>query len=220
MPSTLKLCLLLAALLQGVLGAPTEAPLTENLAGDPSGEEGELTPDLLSASGIWDRILSVTEDHQKEFEAEFQNQVKYHMLEDFNISSLPESCSYSNLSKEACLQKMVQGLLVYKALLKHVEKEYPSNSKILDARLNCGRLITVIRENMKHPERLTELTSSQEEQLLKEINSPYTFQRRMTAHSILFQFRDFLLKGKRAIKKREKARGNVVPIRLNYQAQN
>ncbi|XP_034561085.1 interleukin-6-like [Notolabrus celidotus] len=209
MPSTLNRYLLLAALLQGILGAPADVAPTENLAGDPSGEEGELTSDLLSASGIWERILSLTDNHPKEFEAEFQNQVKYHMLEDYNISSLPESCSYYNLSKEACLQKLARGLFIYKALLKHVEKEYPSNSKILDARLNCGRLIALIKENMKHPERVTELTSTKEEQLLKEINSPYTFQRRMTAHSILFELRNFLLKGKRAIKKKEKAKGSM-----------
>ncbi|CAJ1083959.1 interleukin-6-like [Xyrichtys novacula] len=215
MPSTLNSYLLMATLLQVALGSPIKVATLENLAGDPSGEEGELTSNLLSDSGIWELILSVTNNLQKEFEAEFGNQVSYHILEDYNISSLPESCTYSNLSKEACLQRLAEGLFMYKVLLKHVEREYPSNLKISEARLHCGQLISLIRDNMRHPERVTEMTSSQEEQLLKEISSPYAFQRKMTAHSILLQLRNFLLKGKRAIKKKEKAGQSKTPISLN-----
>uniref|UniRef100_UPI0037E92B47 interleukin-6-like n=1 Tax=Semicossyphus pulcher TaxID=241346 RepID=UPI0037E92B47 len=218
MPSTLNVLsavTLAALLLQVVHGAPVEVDATDSPAGDPSGEEGEDTSDLLSASNVWDMIIGVTDNNKREFEAEFKNQVKYHVLEDYKISSLPESCPYSNLSKEACLHRLVQGLFKYKVLLKLVEKEYPSNSKnITDARYNCDILVSLIKEKMKYPERVTELTSSQEEQLLKELDGPNTFQRRMTARSILLQLRNFLTEGKRAIRRREMTRGSIIKFHV------
>ncbi|XP_060915601.1 interleukin-6-like [Labrus mixtus] len=222
MPYTLNACLLLVALLQGVQVASVQFAPTESLAGDTSGEEGEAASESLSTSRFWGLILGATDNHSKEFEAEFQNQVKYHMLEEYNISSLPESCPSSDLRKEACLHRLVQGLFIYRVLIKHVEKEYPSNYKLSEARINCGRLITHIKVNMKHPESVTELNSSQEEQLLKDIDSPDTYKRRMTAHSILYHLRNFLLQCKRAIRKREMARGrmtnrNLLPIRFSNQ---
>ncbi|XP_041665406.1 interleukin-6-like [Cheilinus undulatus] len=207
----------MAALLQSALGAPTEVLPTESLAGDPSGEEVESTSESLSSSDLWGLILSVTNNHSEEFEAEFNNQVKYHMLEDIKIPSLPMSCPISNFSKEACLNRLVNGLFVYNVLLKHVEKEYPNNYKISETRANCGQLVNLIKRNMKHPERVIELPSSQEEQILQDINSPDTFQRKTTAHSILFHLRNFLLQGKRVIRKRENTRGHLAPIfRFSY----
>ncbi|KAF3833781.1 hypothetical protein F7725_024985 [Dissostichus mawsoni] len=176
---------MLCALLLCALGAPVEdAPTDSPAAGDPSGEEQEEGPsDLLSTSGVWDLILD-----------EFHNQVKYEFLENYKVSSLPARCPYSNFTKEACLQRMVQGLQIYTVLLRQVEKEYPNS-------LICAE--------MRNPGQVTALTSSQEVQLVNDLDNPNTFQRKMTAHNILRQLHYFLLKGKRAITKREKIRGTM-----------
>lgn len=52
---------------------------------------------------------------------------------------------------------------------------------------------------MRASERVTALTSSQEEQLLRDINNPDTFHRKMTAHSILYKLHHFLVDCKRVI---------------------
>lgn len=62
---------------------------------------------------------------------------------------------------------------------------------------------------MRNPGQVTALTSSQEVQLLNDLDNPNPFQRKMTAHNILRQLHYFLLKGKRAITKREKIRGTM-----------
>lgn len=56
---------------------------------------------------------------------------------------------------------------------------------------------------MKHPERVVELTTSEQERLLKELDNPDTFQRKMIAHNILRQLHWFLIDGKRAIVRKE-----------------
>lgn len=63
---------------------------------------------------------------------------------------------------------------------------------------------------MKRGERVSAPSSSQEEQLLKQLDSPDTFQRRMTAHSILSHLRFFLIDGKRAFRKWETPRRQKV----------
>ncbi|KAI4818075.1 hypothetical protein KUCAC02_011440 [Chaenocephalus aceratus] len=202
---------MLCALLLCALGAPVEdAPTDSPAAGDPSGEEEEEGPsDLLSTSGVWDLILGATRRHQKEFEDEFHNQVKYEFLENYKVSSLPARCPYSNFTKEACLQRMVQGLQIYTVLLRQVEKEYPNSLICAEVRTYSGQLIDLIQRKMRNPGQVTALTSSQEVQLLNDLDNPNPFQRKMTAHNILRQLHYFLLKGKRAITKREKIRGTM-----------
>lgn len=70
---------------------------------------------------------------------------------------------------------------------------------------------------MRHPERVSVLNSNQEEQLLRELNNPDTFHRKMMAHSILRQLRFFLLDGRVAVKRREVANISIAPISFYYQ---
>ncbi|XP_042362890.1 interleukin-6-like [Plectropomus leopardus] len=214
MPSTLNAYLLSAVMLAALLlcapGAPLEDAPTESPAGDPSGEEELDSSDLLSNLEVWDKILPTTKRHEQQFEDEFQNEVKYHFLDHYKISSLPAYCPPSNFSKEACLHRFVSGLLTYSVLLMHVEKEYPGSLICSEVRRFSVILINQIKEKMKNPERVTAVTSSQEAQLLKALENPNTFHRKMTAHSILQQLHYFLLHGKRQIAKRERTRGSSV----------
>ncbi|KAM3858426.1 interleukin-6 [Diretmus argenteus] len=205
MPSSLNAYLLravvLAALASGVviIAVPVGTELTDNLSDDPSGDEqeAEAPPDPLSAARVWGTIIAATQRHKKQFEDEFQNSVKYDSVKDYKIPS-PQRCPSLNFSKEACLRRLVQGLLKFSVLLKHVEKEYPTNSFLPEVKSNSGSLVTLIKEKMKHPNQVTALTGSQEEQLLKELDNPDTFRRKMTAYSILYQFHWFLVDGQRA----------------------
>ncbi|XP_019946148.1 interleukin-6 [Paralichthys olivaceus] len=215
---------MLAALLLCALGAPVEYEPTDSPAGDFSGEEQEVTPDLLSASPVWDLIIGVTAHHQKEFEDEFQQEVKYRFLNHYKLSSLPADCPSANFSKEACLQRLAEGLHTYMVLFKHVEKEYPSSSILLHARYHSGALIGLIKEKMRNPGQVTVPTSRQEQQLLQDMDNPSTFHRKMTAHNILRQLHNFLRNGKVAIRKREmpkqkrrKDDGIIPPIHPSYQ---
>ncbi|KAM4631509.1 interleukin-6-like [Polymixia lowei] len=90
--------------------------------------------------------------------------------------------------QESCLQRVVQGLLKYMVLLKHVEEEYPSNTILPDAR-SYGDLL--IRQ--MHPERATEMSATQEENLLEELDNNDTFQRKITAHGVLRKLHQFLI---------------------------
>lgn len=75
---------------------------------------------------------------------------------------------------------------------------------------------------MRHAVQVTPLTSSQEQQLLRDLDSSDTFHRKMTAHSILYQLRIFLIDCKNAINKKEKLRESranraMTPVTLYYQ---
>ncbi|XP_044028136.1 interleukin-6-like [Siniperca chuatsi] len=214
---------MLAALLQCAPGAPAEYAPTDSPAGDSSGEEEEeeRPSELLSVSKELELILGATKRHREEFEDEFQTEVKYDFLRHYTVSSLPASCPYSNFSKEACLHRLAHGLPIYRVLLKYVEKECPSSRIPSEARFYGGLLISQIKEKMKNPEQVTALTSSQENKLLKDLDNPDTFHRKMTAHSILRQLHYFLVDGKRAIKKREfrasMANRGMAPVTFYYQ---
>ncbi|XP_062266281.1 interleukin-6 [Platichthys flesus] len=214
---------MLAALLLCALGAPVEFQPTDSPAGDFSGEEQEVTPDLLSASPIWGLIISVTARHQQEFEDEFQQEVKYHFLDHYKISSLPADCPSANFSKEACLRRLAEGLHTYMVLFKHVEKEYPSSPILLHARYHGGALIGFIKEKMRNPGQVSVPTSSQEQQLMQDVDSADNFHRKMTAHNILRHLHDFLRNGRVAIRKKEmpkqkrrKDNGIIAPILPSY----
>lgn len=76
---------------------------------------------------------------------------------------------------------------------------------------------------MRHAVQVTPLTSSQEQQLLRDLDSSDTFHRKMTAHSILYQLRSFLVDCKNAINKKEKLRESranraMTPVTLYYQS--
>lgn len=119
---------LLAFLVLRAAGAPlTEAP-TAFPSTDTSSEEETESSELLSSSDAWDLLLDTAKYHQKsvsetskasslassvrntvlylscdqlqfQFEDEFQNNVKFHLLEDYKISQLPANCPTSNFSK-------------------------------------------------------------------------------------------------------------------------
>ncbi|XP_045915112.1 interleukin-6-like [Micropterus dolomieu] len=212
MPSKLNAYLLsavmLAALLQRAPGAPVVDAPTDTLAGDTSGEEGETRSDLLSTSPVLTKVLATTQRHKEEFEDEFRD-VQYLFLDNYKPSSLPENCPKSNFSKEACLHSLAHGLLIYTVLLKFVEKECPNSLIPKEARVDGGYLISLIKGKMRNPEQVTALTSSQEEVLLKGLEDPDTFHRKMTAHSILRQLHYFLVDCKRIFNKMEWPRRSV-----------
>ncbi|KAM8841465.1 interleukin-6-like isoform 2-T2 [Spinachia spinachia] len=201
----------LAALLPHASGAPVEdtptAPPAGETSGVTSGEEAQvvegLPSDLVSASPLWHALLKETKLHEKEFEDEFPNGVKYNNLENNKVFSVPETCPLSNFNKEACLHRTAHGLLAYTALLKKVEKEYPNHSICSAAKSYIGRLISLCKEKMRNPEQVTALTGSQEAELLRGVDRPNIFENKMVAHSILRQFHFFLLDSKQAITKRE-----------------
>ncbi|XP_061598328.1 interleukin-6-like [Cololabis saira] len=181
MASKFSLHLLSAAMLAAALllcgSAPLEDGPTDGSSGDFSGEREE------------------------EFEEEFGGIVDYRSLENYKRPSFPRRCPKSNVSREACFKKLTKGLLVYTVLLKHTEKEYPNNLILPKIRAEIPQLILLIKGRMKNGEAVTALTSSQEETLLKELDSPDTFRRRMTAHSVLYFLRPFLIDGLRSFRK-------------------
>ncbi|XP_053189844.1 interleukin-6-like [Scomber japonicus] len=212
MPPTLNSywlsALILAALLLSASGAPVTDAFTESPTDDPSGE-GEMPSDLLSDSPRWGPFLAITKHHKKEFEDEFKDDVKYHFLENYKISSATASCPMSNFSKEACLLRLVHGLQTYEVLLRHVLKEYPSWLILSGFKYRSDSMISLIKEKMRHPERVSALSSNQEERLMTEVDNPNTFHRKMTAHSILRQFHFFLVDSLVSLRKKELLKGSL-----------
>ncbi|KAM8883019.1 interleukin-6 [Synchiropus picturatus] len=186
------------------------SPVPEvSLAGDTSGEEEQstVTPERLSAAPYWDLIRKAAK-LDKEFEDEFQS-MNNDSLEQYKIPSLPRPCPSSNFSKEACLQRLIHGLSTYAFLLKHVEKEYPGNSILPTVDYYISVLIKLMKKKMRNPESVVMLTSSQEDQLLRELDNPSEFHRKVTAYSLLRELGFFLVDAKRALAKRERSRGRL-----------
>ncbi|XP_041822903.1 interleukin-6-like [Melanotaenia boesemani] len=191
-------------------GAPFEDASTNSTVDESSGEEGERVetsplPKTSNIFSMWETIIEPMKGHQKEFEEEFQGNVDYLFLNNYKRPSFPVKCPESNFTREACLLRLVQGLQAYTVLLKLVKKEYP-NSLTLPEVSRLQQLMTLIKERMKNSKRVTVLTSSQEEQLLKELDNMDDFRRKMTAHSILHYLRIFLIDGKRSLCKWEMQR--------------
>uniref|UniRef100_A0A3Q2Y6A1 Interleukin-6 n=1 Tax=Hippocampus comes TaxID=109280 RepID=A0A3Q2Y6A1_HIPCM len=197
---------LLAFLVLRAAGAPlTETPSVFPSTGTSSEEETESS-ELLSSSDVWTSFLDTAKDHQKSFEDEFQNNVQFHLLEDYKISQLPANCPTSNFSKEACLHRLAQGLSFYTSLLKQVEKEYPNSRILSEAKRYTELFLWNIKQKMKKADEVTSLSSSQEKSLLESLDNADAFQRKMTAHSILRQLNVFVVDGKRALSRRNRPR--------------
>ncbi|XP_033182106.1 interleukin-6-like [Anabas testudineus] len=191
---------MLAALLLCAHGAPVETALTDNPAGEFSGEGQVESSNPQNTSTAFTSVLDLTVQHKNHFEDEFKNAVSYDSLDDYKPASLPPNCPASNFSKEACLRRLVEGLQIYTVLLKYVESEFPTSH----IKSQTGKLIESLKQKMKNSERVTALTSVQEEELLKNLNnSKDTYLRKMTAYCILSKLHWFVVDGKRAIDKRE-----------------
>ncbi|KAM3596849.1 uncharacterized protein V6R79_021664 [Siganus canaliculatus] len=207
--ASLLSAVILAALMRCTTAAPTEDAPAGGPAGEPSGdeEEYERPSDPLMAS--LESVIGATERHRKEFEDEFHTEVKYDLLENYKIPSVPANCPKFNFSKETCLHRLAQGLLTYSVLLRHVEREYPHSFILSETRHYSSILVRLIKQKMKNPAQVTPLSSSQEQQLLGNINHNDSFHSKITAHSILYKLHFFLVDCKRAIRKMDRPRRNM-----------
>ncbi|XP_017276828.1 interleukin-6-like [Kryptolebias marmoratus] len=215
MPSTLTLCALLAAVTLCVSGAPLQDALTDGPAGgESSGEEVEEVKVEVERGGVetsnltgpgdilenWKQgIAPISERHEKEFNEEFQGNVNYTSLQNYTRPSFPTT----NFSKKAYCQELAQGLLTYLVLLKHVEKEYPKSSVLPGLKGRISLLVTQFKAKMRKRERAEEPTGTEQEALLRELDHPDTYTRRLRAHSVLASLRNFLVDGKRLFQKWE-----------------
>ncbi|XP_077447438.1 interleukin-6 [Stigmatopora argus] len=189
----------LASLVVCGAGAPTVFP-----AGHASGEEEELFP---SVSPLWESVLGIAKDHRNDFEDEFENTIKYNLLENFKLAQMPASCPISNFSKEACLHRLAQGLTIYTNLLKDVEKVYPGKRIVSEATYYTGILLRLFKQKVKKPVDLTSPNSSHVENVSTSLENQNEFHRKMVAHSVLRQLFIFLVDGKRVLTKKERRRG-------------
>ncbi|XP_077599896.1 interleukin-6 [Stigmatopora nigra] len=197
----------LASLVLCAAGAPTVLP-----AGERSGEEAELFP---SISPLWESVLGIAKDHRKDFENEFENMIKYNLLENYKLDQMPASCPISNFSKEACLQRLAQGLTTYTNLLKDVEKVYPGKRIVSEARHYAGFLLRLFKQKVKKPEDLTSPNNSnQVENGSTWLENRDEFHRKMVAHSVLRQLFIFLVDGKRVLTKKERRRGKYLKLTM------
>nr|QDK54782.1 interleukin-6 [Mugil incilis] len=197
---------MLAALQQRASGAPLEDASTDSPAGDTSGEEGGEEESPQPTTNPYSRFAFLNDRHKKEFEEEFQGE-QYSRLHSRSSPLFPEKCPASNFSKEACLHRLAEGLLTYKVLLKHVEKEYPNSQILQEVRGLSTMLFDQVMKKMKNKKRVTPPTGAEEEQMLKDIASPHDpFDRKIMAHTILHYLANFAFDGKRAIDRREKLR--------------
>ncbi|XP_028255862.1 interleukin-6-like [Parambassis ranga] len=204
----LPAAVLVVLLMLGASGVPLQDTTTESPAGDTSGEEeGEKTSDLLSNSKVLRCLLRTLQSHKEEFAKEFPEDVA---ILDHDSSSFPKKCPDSNFSKEACFQRLAQGLLKYTVLLRHAEREYPSKPYVSVAKSYSGYLIEEIKQKMKNRALVVPLTSSQEEHLLKDFDGLDDYNRKIAARRILHHLHLFLIDGKRSICRREQPRGAVI----------
>ncbi|XP_029918825.1 interleukin-6-like [Myripristis murdjan] len=207
----LSVAVMLALLARCGSGRPAGDAPTEGTPDDLSGEDVQRS-DLLSESPVWSSIIRSTRPDAQKFLKEFQGNVNDNTLRRYEVPAPSALCPKFNFSKmcdnaflsfvqESCLQRQVQGLLKFRVLLKYVEREYPSNPVLPNFKFYSGLLISLIEGKMKHREQVRALTSSEEEMLLKEMDNPDVFHRRMTAHSILLKLNEFLIDSKKSVAK-------------------
>uniref|UniRef100_A0A3P9BHL1 Interleukin-6 n=1 Tax=Maylandia zebra TaxID=106582 RepID=A0A3P9BHL1_9CICH len=186
---------MLAALLLCASGAPIE---DGSVAGDFSGEETEEAQmSTVKPFNIWRSLFDSAQEYEKAVRACSLTMIN---------SSITRAVLLSFV-QETCLQTLAKGLLIYSVLLKHVEKEYRGSLNFSDAPSNIGTLIDLagmVKGKMKNSNQVTPLTSSEEEQLLKEVNSPDPYHSKLNAYSILRALKAFLSEGKRAVCRMEK----------------
>uniref|UniRef100_A0A667XXL3 Interleukin-6 n=1 Tax=Myripristis murdjan TaxID=586833 RepID=A0A667XXL3_9TELE len=187
----LSVAVMLALLARCGSGRPAGDAPTEGTPDDLSGEDVQRS-DLLSESPVWSSIIRSTRPDAQKVRLK---------LEHYPLPAPSALCPKFNFSKESCLQRQVQGLLKFRVLLKYVEREYPSNPVLPNFKFYSGLLISLIEGKMKHREQVRALTSSEEEMLLKEMDNPDVFHRRMTAHSILLKLNEFLIDSKKSVAK-------------------
>ncbi|XP_061123088.1 interleukin-6-like isoform X2 [Syngnathus typhle] len=203
---------LVAFLVLRANGAPLTEATTVLPSSDTSSEEETAPSDLLTSAHVWDSVLGTAKEHQKAFDDEFQNNVNFHLLEHYKAPQFPANCPSSNFSKEACLHRLAQGLSTYIILLKHVEKEYPGSKILSEAKHYSELLLYNIRQKMKKPEEVTDLSSNEEESLLRSLYHPDAFHRKMTAHNILRKLYIFIVDGERALRRKERRRGKHAKV--------
>ncbi|CAL8362285.1 unnamed protein product [Arctogadus glacialis] len=196
---------LLSAITLGTFAWFTSAaPLAQldRPSGEPPGQVLEAEG-LLCDSPVWGVFIASTTRHKKQFEDEFSIEANYDFLERTEIPSPPAGCPVT-MNKEACLLRLVQGLQKYKVLLTHVKKEYPDNALLPHIKYNSDLLIHLIKEKMRHPERLTVLSDTEAQSILQGLENTNTFQRKVTAHSILRKLHLFLIDSSRDLCRKEK----------------
>lgn len=103
----------------------------------------------------------------------------------------------------------------------HIRSVKAENIELL---LNQVSDVVILNIQVKDRDQVIRLTSSQEEQLLKDINYPNMFHRKMTAHGILYNLHFFLVDCRRVIvnkraKHRESAASRVMTAVTFYHQQ-
>ncbi|XP_049606696.1 interleukin-6 [Syngnathus scovelli] len=206
---------LLAFLVLRANGAPLTEATTVLPSNDTSSEEETEPSDLLTSAHVWDSVLGTAKEHRKAFDDEFQNNVEFHLLEQYTAPQFPANCPSSNFSKEACLHRLAQGLSTYIILLKHVEKEYPGSKILYEAKHYSELLLYKIKQKMKKPEEVTSMGSKEEESLVKSLYHHEAFHRKMTAHNILRKLYIFIVDGKRALSRKERRREKLAKVAMH-----
>lgn len=101
--------------------------------------------------------------------------------------------------------RLVHGLQVYKVLLTHVKAVYPDNVLLPNIRSNGDMLIHLLKNEMRHPERVSNVEAAT---VLQGLDNLTTFEKKLTAHSILRKFHFFLIDSKRDVARKENGRFN------------
>uniref|UniRef100_A0A3Q2ZIA9 Interleukin-6 n=1 Tax=Kryptolebias marmoratus TaxID=37003 RepID=A0A3Q2ZIA9_KRYMA len=193
------LCALLAAVTLCVSGAPLQDALTDGPAGgESSGEEVEEVKVEVERGGVETSNLTGPGD----------------ILENWKQGIAPISERHE---KEAYCQELAQGLLTYLVLLKHVEKEYPKSSVLPGLKGRISLLVTQFKAKVGPRRTANKRGTFSQEALLRELDHPDTYTRRLRAHSVLASLRNFLVDGKRLFqkweaKKRQTADDSVIPF--------
>ncbi|XP_034016294.1 interleukin-6-like [Thalassophryne amazonica] len=215
--SLISVLLLSAVTFAALGGSPYDTP-TDSQAGDPSGEEAERPPGLLSASPRWGSVITTIKNQKSELEKGFPNMRDY-LLND-GVFTAPEGCPSKNVSmtnglrghrgqsfdsgpsfvQDSCLRRLVKGLQKYKVLLKHLETECSCKATLS----SIDMLVPLITEKLENSTRVKPLSKAEKQQLLKEVNSHDVFQRTLSAYIILHHLCEFVIDGQRAIDKNER----------------
>ncbi|XP_055368955.1 interleukin-6-like [Betta splendens] len=192
---------MLAALLLCARGAsighaPADSPV-DDASGDTLEEPTEAPTE--EHNNVFAPAVSSAEQCVKNFAAEFHLVEPFVELNNYKSSQLPTDCP-SSFSKEACLKSVVEGLQTYIVLLKFVESQYANNVTVSHTKRHTENLKCNLVQMMKNPQRVTVLSSSQEEQLLNGTQSyKDLFSRKMAANWILKELHEYLKCSKRNI---------------------
>ncbi|KAJ8267286.1 hypothetical protein COCON_G00124580 [Conger conger] len=196
--------LLLCACARQVTAAPYSSAGGETLeiSGDEVPDPPKTFPSTKWEPLTYELFYEVSKLHDQQFVEEFDEPKENMSNYKDNKLALPNvaECSSSNFSKDTCLLRISTGLQLHALYLQFVQQEYSNSVRVPYIKSRTKALADHVTEIMKSSKHAVELSVSAREELLRALPAGSEWERKITVHVLLREFRSFLMATVRALR--------------------